>query len=419
MKGKPLNSILVKPAGPDCNLSCTYCFYSGKSSLFPETEKHRMSEALLIEMIRQLMTQAGDEVGVAWQGGEPTLMGLAFFQKAVDLMTRFGRNQAVGNGLQTNGLLIDKEWARFLRQYNFLVGLSIDGPKHIHDHYRRMKDDSGSWAMVCDRAKIMLDEGVAVNALGVVTDYSAGFPEEIYEFYKGIGLNYMQLIPCVEIDPMNPEKRLSFSVSSDRYGPFLCKLFDLWLSDFVDGFQTTSIRFFDSILHSYIGLPPPECTLFEECGNYVVIEHNGDVYSCDFFVDPKWRLGNIKEGRLLDMLNSERQKSFGSMKKKLPDECDECRWLHHCRGGCTKDRPRGIQRNGVNYLCEAYKMFLKHADARLNELATAWKAMQASTAMPEITGHSAPLKMEKIGRNDPCPCGSGQKYKNCCLSRKS
>lgn len=337
-----------------------------------------MSEALLTELIRQLMTQAGDEVGIAWQGGEPTLMGLDFFQKAVDLMTRFGRDQAVGNGLQTNGLLIDKEWSRFLRQYNFLVGLSIDGPEHIHDHYRRMKDGTGAWLMVCDRAKTMLDHGVAVNALGVVTDYSAGFPDEIYEFYKGMGLNYMQLIPCVETDPENPGHLLPFSVSEEKYGPFLCRLFDLWQADFVDGLQTTSIRFFDSILHSYVGLPPPECTLLNECGNYVVIEHNGDVYSCDFFVDPQWRLGNIKEDRLLDMLNSERQDAFGSMKEKLPHECSVCRWLRHCRGGCTKDRPRGRQRNDINYLCEAYKVFFEHADARLNELAAAWKAMQSS-----------------------------------------
>lgn len=376
MNRKPLNSILVKPAGPDCNLSCAYCFYSGKSSLFPETGKHRMSEALLTEMIRQIMTQAGDEVGIAWQGGEPTLMGLAFFQKAVDLMSRFGRNQAVGNGLQTNGLLIDKDWARFLRQYNFLVGLSIDGPEHVHDHYRRMKDGSGSWSMVCDRAKMMLDQGVSVNALGVVTDYSAGYPEEIYGFYKGLGLDYMQLIPCVETDSMDPERILPFSVSAERYGPFLCGLFDLWLADFVDGAQTTSIRLFDSILHTYVELPPPECTLLEECGNYVVVEHNGDVYSCDFFVEPRWRLGNIKEDRLPDMLNSERQKAFGSMKKGLHNECIACKWLSHCRGGCTKDRPRGGQGNSLNYLCEAYKMFFEHADERFKELATAWKSWQ-------------------------------------------
>ncbi|MBN1627487.1 MAG: anaerobic sulfatase maturase [Deltaproteobacteria bacterium] len=385
MTGKPLNSILVKPAGPDCNLDCAYCFYSGKSSLFPGSKSHRMTDDILMEMIRQIMAQADDKVGIAWQGGEPTLMGLGFFQKAVDLMTRFGRNHNVGNGLQTNGLLIDKDWARFLRQYNFLVGLSIDGPEHIHDHYRRRKDGSGTWSMVCERAKLMLDQGVSVNAVGVVTDYGAEFPDEIYGFYKGIGLNYMQLIPCVETDHRNPESLLSFSVSAERYGPFLCRLFDLWLADFVDGCQTTSIRFFDSILHSYVGLTPPECTLLKECGNYLVIEHNGDVYSCDFFVEPRWRVGNIKDGLLLDMLNSKKQKAFGSMKKNLPEECIECRWINHCHGGCIKDRARDKEGYSMNYLCKAYKMFFQHADVRLQALATEWKNRQ-KPARPLASG---------------------------------
>ena len=378
MTGKCLNSILVKPAGPDCNLACTYCFYSGKSSLFPDMKKHRMSEDVLTEMIRQVMTQAGEEVGIAWQGGEPTLMGLPFFRKAVDLIRRFGKNQTVGNGLQTNGLLIDKDWSRFLRQYNFLVGLSIDGPEHIHNHYRRMKDGGETWSTVTDRLKLMLDQGVSVNALGVVTDYSAGFPEEIYTFYKGLGLTYMQFIPCVETEPLKPCMLSPFSVSADKFGPFLCTLFDLWLADFVDGAQTTSIRFFDSVFYRYVELAPPECTLLEECGNYLVIEHNGDVYSCDFFVEPQWRLGNIKEGRLQDFLNSKRQNAFGAMKNRLPDECIACKWLHHCRGGCIKDRPGDLHHNGVNYLCDAYKMFFEHADARLTELASSWKAMQSS-----------------------------------------
>jgi uncharacterized protein len=419
MIGKRLNSILVKPAGPDCNLACAYCFYSGKSSLFPDSRKHRMSDDILTGLIREVMTQAGDEVGFSWQGGEPTLMGLPFFRKAVDLISRFGRNQAVGNGLQTNGILINREWTRFLREYNFLVGLSLDGPQHIHDRYRSAKDGKGTWSTIADRAKLMLDEGVPVNALAVVTDYSVGFGEEIYSFYKEIGLDYMQFIPCVERDPLNPGSLLPFSVSADKYGQFLCTLFDLWIADFVDGNQTTSIRFFNSMLHSYVGLTPPECTLLEECGNYLVVEHNGDVYSCDFFVEPRWRLGNIKEGRLLDMLNSEMQGAFGAMKGSLPGECNVCEWLHHCRGGCINDRPGGLNHEGLNHLCDAYKMFFRHADARLQELASMWKATQVSTAANEPAKHAGPAKEEKTGRNAPCPCGSGLKHKRCCLAGRS
>jgi uncharacterized protein len=378
MTGKPLNSILVKPAGPDCNLGCSYCFYSGKSSLFPGSKIHRMSDEILTEMIRQVMTQAGEEIGFAWQGGEPSLMGLPFFRKAVDLISRFGKNQMVGNGLQTNGLLIDKAWVNFLREYNFLVGLSLDGPDHIHDHYRLTKDGRGTWAPVADKAKMMLNEGVAVNALSVVTDYSAGFPEEIYSFLKDLGLTYMQFIPCVERDPTRPGELLPFSVSSEKYGSFLCKLFDLWIADFVDGCQATSIRFFDSIFYRYVGLTPPECTLLEECGNYLVVEHNGDVHPCDFFVEPDWKLGNIKQGKLLDMLNSKRQMIFSAMKKQMPEKCKTCKWLYYCQGGCIKERMNTLGHKKNNHLCTAFKMFFDHADPILTQLAESWKAQHAS-----------------------------------------
>jgi uncharacterized protein len=417
MTGKPLNSILIKPAGPDCNLSCSYCFYSGKSSLFPDSNKHRMSDDMLTELIRQIMDHAGENIGIAWQGGEPTLMGLPFFRKAIEQISRFGKNQSIGNGLQTNGFLIDKEWVRFLRQYNFLVGLSLDGPQHIHDRYRCTKDGKGTWSTVTDRAKLMLDEGVSVNALAVVTDYAAGFPEEIYNFYKGLGLNYMQFIPYVDPAPTNPGKSISFSASAEKYGLFLNTLFDLWLDDFLDGAQTTSIRFFDSVLHSYVGLTPPECTLLEECGNYVVVEHNGDVFSCDFFVEPEWKLGNIKEMQLLEMLNSERQGAFGAMKRRLPDECMACKWLCHCRGGCIKERI-GLNHEGMSSQCESYRMFFGYADARLTNLALSWKAMQASAIMNDISCRLDQDRKGKTGRNDPCPCGSGLKYKICCLNRK-
>lgn len=369
MTGKVLNSILVKPAGPDCNLACDYCFYSGKSSIFPETVKHRMTDSTLTALIRQAMSQAGETIGIAWQGGEPTLMGLQFFQKAMDLMQQYGRDQSVGNALQTNGLLIDKKWIRFFREYNFLIGLSIDGPERIHDHYRRTKDGKGTWSRVTDKAKMMLDNGVEVNALSVVTDYSSKFPEEIYSFIKGLGLNYMQFIPCVERDPANPGELRTFSVPAKNYGTFLCRLFDLWLADFVDGSQTTSIRFFDSVFYRYVGMTPPECTLLEECGNYLVVEHNGDVYSCDFFVEPVWKLGNISNCNLQDMLNSERQTAFGAMKKQLPEECRSCKWLHLCQGGCIKDRENGPGQKATNNLCAAFKMFFEHADPELKELA--------------------------------------------------
>jgi len=263
---KPLNSILIKPAGPDCNMACDYCFYLEKADLFTETPVHRMSETVLEEMIRQVMAQAGPEISFGWQGGEPTLMGLDFFEKAVDLQKRYGRSRSVGNGLQTNGLLIDGKWAPFLARYNVLVGLSLDGPEHVHDRYRKLRGGGSSWSRVRDRARLMLDAHVSVNALVVVNDYSVRFPEEIYLFHKELGLNYMQFIPVTA----------PFTLSAEEYGPFLCKLFDLWLADFKDGLATTSIRFFDSLFFHYVDMRPPECTLLKECGVYVVGEHNGD-----------------------------------------------------------------------------------------------------------------------------------------------
>ncbi len=412
-KRKKLSSVLIKPAGPDCNMACTYCFYLDKSKLFSSAKIHRMGDNVLEETVKQVLSQGEREVSFGWQGGEPTLMGLPFFRKAVSLQQRYGRGQSVGNGLQTNGLLIDEEWAGFLAEYKFLVGISLDGPEHIHDKYRLLRSGKGSWSKVVDKAKLLLDKEVAVNALTVINDYSADFPEEIYSFHKHLGLNYMQFIPCLELDPQNPASPAFFSAPPEKYGKFLCRVFDLWLGDFDGMVATTSIRFFDSLFHLYIDSTPPECTLFKECGIYVVIEHNGDVYSCDFFVDPEWMLGNIMENRLIDMLNSSLQKKFGHLKAALPPECQKCSWLHLCRGGCTKDRLHNPSDKALNHFCRSYKIFFEHADRRFRDLASAWKQRQAlDETLEQQHGHGS--HPPRVGRNDPCPCGSGLKYKRCC-----
>jgi len=409
---RSLHSILIKPAGPDCNLNCTYCFYLKKSGLFPETPRHRMSEEILEETVKQTMTQAGESVSFGWQGGEPTLMGLGFFRKAVKFQQHYACNQSVGNGLQTNGILMDREWAAFLREYNFLVGLSFDGPEHIHDHYRRDRGGNGTWAQVADRARLLLDAGVAVNALVVVDDYSVRFPEEIYDFHKDIGLRHMQFIPCLEPGHDFPDRKATFSAPPDEYGRFLAKLFDLWIADFDGAEPTTSIRFFDSVFYSYVGMNPPDCTLLPECGVYVVVEHNGDVYSCDFFVEPRWRLGNILENTLSGMLNSEQQTSFGRIKSSLAADCRQCRWLFYCRGGCPKDRKFNPRDPRLDHFCASYKIFFDHADERLKGMADRRKKEQMSAVRQTARLQQTPT--EKPGRNMPCPCGSGLKFKKCC-----
>jgi len=370
---KPLNSLLIKPSGPDCNLDCTYCFYLEKAEYFPKTQTHRMSLAVLEELVKQSLRQSSPHMSFGWQGGEPTVMGLSFFKKAVQFQEHYGNGKTVGNGFQTNGILINQEWAKFLARYNFLVGLSLDGPDHIHDHYRFNKQGKGTWKKVNDKAKLLLDAGVATNALIVVNDYSVHYPEEIYAYHKALGLNYMQFIPCVETDSKDPATASSFSVSAESYGEFLNRIFDLWYADITDGVAATSVRYFDSVFHKYVGLSAPDCTLMKTCGEYLVVEHNGDVFSCDFFVEDRWKLGNVITHNLDEMLNSARQEEFGNMKSLLPEECISCEWLQKCQGGCTKDRIRDPQDNGSNHFCQSYKMFFAHADNKLQALAGQWK----------------------------------------------
>ena len=393
-------------------MACTYCFYLEKAKLFSKTKTHRMSDEILEEMIRQVMHDGEQAVSFGWQGGEPTLMGLTFFQKAVVFQEQYGKNQSVGNGLQTNGILLDKDWAIFLASYHFLIGLSLDGPAHVHDRYRHLQSGKGSWSIVTDRAKLLLNAGVEVNALSVINDYSVGFPEEIYEFHKSLGLNHMQFIPCVETDIQQPNRAAPFSVKAEEFGQFLITIFDLWRNDFVERKPTTFIRFFDSVFYHYVGMTPPQCTLVPECGIYVVVEHNGDVYSCDFFVEDEWKLGNVLHGNLKKMLNSERQTEFGKRKAMLPSPCLNCKWKAPCWGGCVKDRVRDPQDNGLNHFCEAYKMFFEYADPFYKKLADDWKKEQS--ALHAQNRETNKIDYSKVGRNDPCPCGSGLKFKRCC-----
>lgn len=422
---KPLNSLLVKPAGPDCNLACAYCFYRGKAELFNDRPVHRMSDEVLEEMVRQVMTGGEASVSFGWQGGEPTLMGLDFFKKAVEFQKRYGvSGQSVGNGLQTNGWIMDEEWGRFLKEYNFLVGLSLDGPQHVHDRYRVMRNGNPTWQRTVEAAKRVLGGGVAVNALIVVNDYSYQFGREIYDFHRRLGIEFMQFIPCVEANPDHPDRAAPFSATGEQYGRLLCDVFDRWREDFEDGWPTTSIRYFDSLFHLYVGLPATECTLQKECGSYVVVEHNGDVFSCDFFVGPRWRLGNVMTDKLTDLLNSPRQNEFGALKAACPEDCVGCKWLALCLGGCTKDRTRCPADRGLSHFCRAYQMFFEHADGFLRDLAARW--IERERAREEESRRAAARIAVpryglgpggKVPRNAPCPCGSGKKFKKCCGGR--
>lgn len=331
-----------------------------------------MSEAVLRETVRKVMHQGEQQINFGWQGGEPTLMGRHFFEMAVQYQERCARpGQQASNALQTNGLLIDENWAAFLREHQFLVGLSFDGPAHIHDRYRTFASGRPSWERVAAARDTLLRADVAVNALIVVNDYSVRHAREIYEFHKQNGLSYMQFIPCIEPDPLHPDVPAPFSAPADAYGDFLITLLDLWRGDFRNDRPTTFVRWFDSLFFTYVGYPAPECTLLPECGTYVVIEHDGSIYSCDFYVDDAHRLGTVLHDEISKLLNSSTQKQFGLKKILLPETCKTCPWLEHCYGGCPRERI--FSADGLNIYCAAWKQFFAYADPWFRELAERWK----------------------------------------------
>ncbi len=361
---KPLNFLLIKPSGPDCNISCDYCFYLKKGKLF-NSGKKRMNLKTVEKMIKQAAEQSIESINIGWQGGEPLLMGLDFFKEVMKFQKKYGQDRFT-NSIQTNGILLNKDWAMFFKNNKFLVGLSIDGNKNVHDKYRRDSSDNGTFKRVEHSAKLLLKSGVEVNSLSVVNDHSSEYIEETYTFLKGIGFTHMQFIPVVDIDPVT-DKISKFSVDPKKYGEFLSNLFDMWKKDFSNGKPNIYIRFFESVFYTYLGMESPDCNLMSECGKYLVVEHNGDIYPCDFFVDPKQKLGNLNKDNLLELLNSEKQNKFGKVKKNLPAKCEKCKWVSKCFDDCPKNRMMTGEK--ISYLCEGYKMFFEHADKDFKKFA--------------------------------------------------
>jgi len=431
LAGKSLTSVLIKPAGPDCNLQCGYCFYLGKGALFG-AGPHRMNQETLERVVRQTLGAGAPVVTFCWQGGEPTLMGLDFFCATVSLQRKHARSgQRVENALQTNGWLVDDAWCDFFRQHQFLLGLSLDGPAHVHDRYRRTLSGGPTHARVAKTAERLLRAGVAVNALVVVNDYSVHHGREIYNFLRDMGFRFMQFIPFLPPPGRVGAGPEPSAPPSMAYGDFLIEVFECWQADFRDGWPTVTVRHLEALFATYVNGPPLECTLAETCGDYVVVEHNGDVYACDFFVQPDWFLGNVHRNTLGEMLNCERQRTFGERKAHLTDNCRQCRWLQHCRGGCPAYRGSDAARAWG--LCAGYQRFLEHADGFMRALARQWREREYAFAALQSDamgssgngGGTPPLRgfnggqtqrgsWSHVGRNAPCPCGSGRKFKHCC-----
>jgi uncharacterized protein len=374
--------LLVKPVSSDCNMTCSYCFYTSKHGMFPEPGAP-MSDGVLEAVISQYLGERFSISVFGWQGGEPTLAGLAFFRKVVALQQRHGVDgQLVGNGLQTNGLEIDREWAEFLTEYRFLVGLSIDGPRDLHDAQRRTLGGSETWERAIAAGREMKRAGVNFNILSVTSRAAETRAREIYRWMMDQGFYYLQFIPCVEVDPQSGEVA-EFSTTPEGYGRFLCELFQEWLDC---GFPDVSIRLFDSMLAWYVDSKHQICELSgDKCGICPVVERTGDVFPCDFFVLPEWRLGNVLETPLAEIVNSERLREFGEIRRPLGPQCRECEWAPMCWGGCLKDRrPCGALAGSRSYLCEAYRRFFAETKPEFERLAQQirWSRLTAEPPRP-------------------------------------
>ena len=360
-------TLLIKPSGSDCNVDCTYCFYKCRASEVG-TGRQRMSEEVLEKLVKDYMELKFPLAGFAWQGGEPTLMGLDFYKKAVELQKKYGfSGQEVGNSLQTNAILLNEKWCRFLHEHKILVGVSIDGPKEVHDYYRLDHSGAGTWDRVMRAIDNCKKFDVEFNTLTLLNDRNVVQPNEVFDFLVGLGVRFLQFIPCVELDTTTSEVT-KFSVTPEQYAEFMCRVFDRW-AEFGPG--KLSIRDFDSILSYYVSGRHTICTFDKQCSQYIVIEHTGDAFCCDFFVEPKWRLGNIFETPIGKLANSAVKRKFARNKRNLCNKCLLCRHLDICRGGCMKDRaPFDKDNFGCeSYYCESYKRFFDYSGPKFRQIA--------------------------------------------------
>ena len=418
----PAFHVMAKPTGSQCNLECAYCFFLKKEQLYPDSN-FRMSDEMMESYIRQtIQAHRVPEVTIAWQGGEPTLMGLDFFRRAVEVEKKYARpGMRIENTLQTNGVLINDEWCEFLHENNFLVGLSLDGPRHLHDAFRRDKAGNSVFDKVVRAARLMQKHKVEFNILCTVNAKNSQHPLEVYRFFRDeLGARYIQFIPIVERDNETGNQEgtriTDRSVRPEQYGRFLIEIFDEWVRRDVG---KMFVQFFDGVLASYVRGRSTLCILCPACGEGVALEHNGDLYSCDHFVEPRHLLGNISRTPLTELVTSEKQRSFGQAKSNtLPRYCRECEFVFTCHGECPKNRvlstPDGEP--GLNWLCAGLKAFFAHTQRHMRIMADLLRRGQFADGIMNILAEEEKRQDDRFaraGRNDPCPCGSGLKYKKC------
>lgn len=358
--------LLIKPVSADCNLHCTYCFYIDHLGFYPETGVHRMRDEVLEKLISSYMLTNQKHHIFTWQGGEPTLMGSDFFKKVIGMQKKYGKkNTVVGNGLQTNGILLNEEMVKLFAQYKFLLGVSLDGPEEIHNLYRTDRSGRGSFERVLKGIDLLIKHDVAFNILTMVTKANANRAGHVYEFFKTSGFFYQQYIPCVEFDSRgNP---LPFTMTGPDWGRFLCDIFDQW---FPHDIYKVSIRTFDSILNYLLTGSYNVCSMGRNCREYFLVEYNGDVFPCDFYVQKDLKLGNIMKDSWTTLLASKIFKGFGQQKNEWSRDCSSCPSLSLCSGDCLKHRMYGDHdAHNKSWLCEGWRMFFEHTYERFRELA--------------------------------------------------
>jgi len=385
--------VMVKPVGPRCNLNCAYCFYLEKEAFMEVRDSCRMTEETLEAFTRNyLESQPQKEVTFAWQGGEPTLMGLPFYEKALEFQAKYGKGHKINNAFQTNGLLLDDKWGAFLKKSNFLVGISIDGPRKLHDAYRKHRNGKGSFDEVMRGIEVLKRHGVEWNTLTCINRLNAEKPLDVYRFLRGIGSRYMQFIPVVErkpnhlateqglklqepprLDQENDQWVTPWSVQPKAFGAFLCAIYERWIRNDVGKYY---IQHFDTALSKWLGMPGGICVHDEQCGNALAMEHDGSVYACDHYVYPAFLRGNANTNSFSEMLEGVPQKTFGGNKRALlPRYCRECPMLFACNGGCCKHRFRQSPAGepGLNYLCEGYFQFFRYIDTTMRTMADLYR----------------------------------------------
>lgn len=370
---KPLY-VMLKPAGAHCNLACKYCYYLEKNKLYPTAQRHLMSDEMLEQFTREYIeAQTMNQVLFTWHGGEPLLRSIDFYRKALSLQQKYGGGRRIDNVIQTNGTLLTDEWCEFFAQNHWLVGISIDGPQPDHDHYRLTAAGKPSWKKVMQGIKLLKKHGVEWNAMAVVNAYNVNHPLEFYRFFKENGCQFLQFTPIVErltrhedgrtLASLADKDEISLSeasVAPEQWGYFLCAIFDEWVRKDVG---KIFVEIFDCTLANWMGISPGICAYSKECGHAGVMEHNGDVYSCDHFVFPEYKLGNIRDHSLIDMLYGEQQQEFSRLKhSSLPRQCKECDMEFACHGECPKNRfmKDKYGDSGLNYLCPGYYHYYQH-----------------------------------------------------------